>query len=382
MPAPTARAHVSILLDDDVPELGPAAEEAAVDDDAAADAGAEREHHEVLRAAPGAAAPLGERGGARVVLDPDREPEALARPRDEIDVVEREVHRAQDAPRAALEVRRDAVADRGDALVEERLDGLVQSREHAFLRSVRARDLALCVDSPSRSTRPERIFVPPTSSTDDDGSLHAGRNDNAAHGSRDDVDVSERPGREADGFRDLRERNPRVADSVLRKRMSSSRPFANHEAPKAQIATHCPISKDRLGPPASWVTAIQRSETTIAPPHAQWNHLQKAGDRRPGTVRPRALSNAEEEADHRERSDECRGGHVVNRLDRGHPEKLLQRCRLLAAGRPVGSSATRPTATPASVLSVLSSVRSATLYVTRNTPIALSVPTKTSRTPE
>jgi hypothetical protein len=34
------------------------------------------------------------------------------------------------------------------------------------------------------------------------------------------------------------------------------------------------------------------------------------------------------------------------------------------------------------MLSVLSSVRSAALYVRRKTPIAHSVPTKTSRTPE
>ena len=55
--------------DDDVPELGPAAIETIVDDQASTDAGAEGEHDQVGRSAPGAEPPLGERGGIAVVLD-------------------------------------------------------------------------------------------------------------------------------------------------------------------------------------------------------------------------------------------------------------------------------------------------------------------------
>ena len=73
-----ALARRAVRHHDDVAELGPAAVERAVEHDAAADAGAEREHDEVVGAAARAEPPLGERGGVRVVLDRRRHAEALA----------------------------------------------------------------------------------------------------------------------------------------------------------------------------------------------------------------------------------------------------------------------------------------------------------------
>ena len=122
----------------------------------------------------GATPPLGERRRAPVVLDPRGQPEALARPGDEIDVVEREVHRAQDAARSALEVRRDAVADRGDALVEERFDGLVERGEDAFLRTVRARHLVLGEDRSVPIDEAREDLRSSHVEADDDGSLQGG----------------------------------------------------------------------------------------------------------------------------------------------------------------------------------------------------------------
>jgi hypothetical protein len=50
-------------------------------------------------------------------------------------------------------------------------------------------------------------------------------------------------------------------------------------------------------------------------------------------------------------------------------------------GRLVGNRATTTTLSPASRLSVLSRLLSATLYVNRKTPMALSPPTNSSRAP-
>lgn len=62
-----------VRVDDHVPGLragaDPAAVEPPVEDQAAADAGAERDHHHVCRPAPGAGLPLRERGAVGVVVD-------------------------------------------------------------------------------------------------------------------------------------------------------------------------------------------------------------------------------------------------------------------------------------------------------------------------
>ena len=60
---------------DDVAELRPAAVEAIVDDEASADARAEREHDQVGRAPPRPEPPFGERRRIAVVLDAGREAE-------------------------------------------------------------------------------------------------------------------------------------------------------------------------------------------------------------------------------------------------------------------------------------------------------------------
>ena len=80
---------------DDVAELGPAAVEPVVDDEAAADARPEREHDQVGRAPPRPETPLGERRGVAVVLDAGREAVALAGAVRKVHVVEREVDRPQ-----------------------------------------------------------------------------------------------------------------------------------------------------------------------------------------------------------------------------------------------------------------------------------------------
>ena len=72
-----ALARPAAVDDHDVAELRalavPAAERPAAGDDAAADAGPEREHHEVVLASAGARAPLADRGRVRVVVEPDRD---------------------------------------------------------------------------------------------------------------------------------------------------------------------------------------------------------------------------------------------------------------------------------------------------------------------
>ena len=51
----------------------------------------------------------------------------------EIEVVEREVRRAENPSRAALEVRGDAEPDRPDGVVEHRVHGVVERLQHGFL---------------------------------------------------------------------------------------------------------------------------------------------------------------------------------------------------------------------------------------------------------
>jgi hypothetical protein len=123
-----------------VPDLGPPSVGAAVEDDPAAHAGAEREEHHRRQPLPGAELPLRECGGIRVVLDRGRQPEPRPRVRAEVEVVERQVRRAQHTTRAAVEVRRDAEPECAHALVEERLHRLVDGLQHVLLRARGALD--------------------------------------------------------------------------------------------------------------------------------------------------------------------------------------------------------------------------------------------------
>ena len=82
-------------------ELGPAAVERAVQHEPAADAGAEREHDHGRRSAPGPEAPLGERGrSSRRSRPPTGSPNRSLHPRPEVEVLQRDVHRAERPPGA------------------------------------------------------------------------------------------------------------------------------------------------------------------------------------------------------------------------------------------------------------------------------------------
>jgi hypothetical protein len=76
MPVPAAAARRAVEIDHDVAQLGAAPGGAAVrppvEDQAAADAGAEREHDDVARAPCRPCLPLADRGRVRVVVDPDQ----------------------------------------------------------------------------------------------------------------------------------------------------------------------------------------------------------------------------------------------------------------------------------------------------------------------
>ena len=102
--------------DHDVAELGalavPAAKGLAAGDDPAADAGPEREHHEVVLAATGAGPPLADRGRVRVVVEPDRDAEALVHAVAQRRVLERQVDAADDDAVLLVDRRRRAEADR------------------------------------------------------------------------------------------------------------------------------------------------------------------------------------------------------------------------------------------------------------------------------
>src|SRR5581483_4447467 len=111
-------ARLAVEFDDDVSELGPAAVEAASDHGSAADAGAERQHHHVVRAVGGAEGPLGEGGRVRVVLDPDWKAESARDEVTERQLAQRDVHRAVRDALRLVDPGRDADAERGDTGLE------------------------------------------------------------------------------------------------------------------------------------------------------------------------------------------------------------------------------------------------------------------------
>jgi hypothetical protein len=149
--------------DDDVPELGPAAVEPVVQHDAAADPGPEREHDEVLEPLPGPELPFGERGGIRVVLDADRETEPRADMTPQVEVVERQVRRAQDPAGPPVEVRRNPEADAADAVVDQRLDCRVERLQHVLLggagavHAIPGEHVSVAVDDAGEDLRPAHV---------------------------------------------------------------------------------------------------------------------------------------------------------------------------------------------------------------------------------
>jgi len=106
-------ARLTTRDDDRVTQLGPTAVEVIVDDQAAADARAEREHDQVGYSPPRSEAPLGEGCGVAVVLDTGGKRVALARPVREVDAVERKVHGPESDAGSPVDVQRNPVSDRG-----------------------------------------------------------------------------------------------------------------------------------------------------------------------------------------------------------------------------------------------------------------------------
>ena len=143
VPAARARAlaRLAVLDDHHVPELGPGAEELAVEDDAAADAGPERQRHEVGRAATRAELELGEGRAARVVLDLDRQVEPPLHLLGEVDVAERDVDGAEREPGRVVDPRRDPEADRVDAVERQRPHDVGELVEQRLLRGRHRRAL-------------------------------------------------------------------------------------------------------------------------------------------------------------------------------------------------------------------------------------------------
>ena len=107
MAAPPAPAERPVEVDDDVPELGPGAGRAAVrptvQDQAAANAGAQGEHHDVARTLCRAGLPLGDRGRVAIVVDRHRQSVPLSHAAAEVEVGERDVHRGDRPPRALVD---------------------------------------------------------------------------------------------------------------------------------------------------------------------------------------------------------------------------------------------------------------------------------------
>ena len=147
---------------DDVAQLGPAAIEAIVDDEAPADAGAEREHDQIRRSSPRSEAPLGERRRVAVVLDAGGDRSAPARDRGS-EHGQREIDRPQGDARAPIDVERDPISDRGRTVREQILDDAVDRGQHLGLVPSGVAISIVRPIVPSRATRPARIFVPPRS---------------------------------------------------------------------------------------------------------------------------------------------------------------------------------------------------------------------------
>ena len=160
-----ARALAREPVDDDhhVPELCVRTEEPAAGDDAAADAGAQREQEQVAHSAPRAEPVLCERGATRIVLDLDRQADAVVHPVAERNVAQRDVHRAERHPALVVDPRRDAEADSRDAVLRQRENALGELSSSAVCEVVTVGRSTVSCTWPSESTIPARIFVPPMS---------------------------------------------------------------------------------------------------------------------------------------------------------------------------------------------------------------------------
>ena len=152
---------------DRVPDLrggaGGAAVQAPVEHQPAADAGADREHHEVRDRHAAVAERLGERGARRVVLDVDRQADALGQQLAQRQVLERDVHARADPAGGELDQRRHADPDRARVGRARLLD-----RARSAARRAPPGCRARCAAGATRSARRPgawrtAILVPPTS---------------------------------------------------------------------------------------------------------------------------------------------------------------------------------------------------------------------------
>src|SRR4051794_2441223 len=139
-------ARLTTRDDDRVTELGPAAVEVIVDDQAAADARAEREHDQVGHTLPRSEAPLREGCSVAVVLDTGGKRVALARPIREVHTVERKVHGPESDAGSPVDVQWDPVSDGRRTVIQQILDDSVDRAEHRRLVSVGRRDLDRAAD--------------------------------------------------------------------------------------------------------------------------------------------------------------------------------------------------------------------------------------------
>ncbi len=131
----------AVGVHDDVPELGPAAIEPPVEHDPPADPGAERESDHVAGPSACADAPFRQRDGVAVVLDAHRHAEPVAEVLREIEVREREIDGAERDPGPAIDVHRDADADRPTALREQLGDEALELGEELRLAARRRGNL-------------------------------------------------------------------------------------------------------------------------------------------------------------------------------------------------------------------------------------------------
>ena len=154
-------------VDDHVAELGsgtdPAPVEPAAEDQAAADAGPERDHDHVRGAAAGSGLPFGERRAVGVVVDRSRKPERLGRPSADVNAGQRDVHGEDGCPGALVDRRRNADPHGGDRLVAHRLDGVRQPAEQRLGRvdrrrpALRANDRPVPLDDADVDLRPAHV---------------------------------------------------------------------------------------------------------------------------------------------------------------------------------------------------------------------------------
>ncbi len=117
-----ALARRAVHVDHHVAELSarpdPAALQPAAEHEPTADAGAEREHHHVARAAAGAVPRLRQHRAVAVVVDHHREAQAFGHDRRERDVRQRQVRGVDGHPRAPVERHGDAEADGDDLFLD------------------------------------------------------------------------------------------------------------------------------------------------------------------------------------------------------------------------------------------------------------------------